>query len=478
MKKFKKNFFLVIWSGVIQWSRVGINAVVFILLSRWLSLEDIGLVAAIQAPVVIFQSIATSTIPEFVVQERFFNQRRFSTLFWFSLLIGSFVTLSLILFSKLIVLGISNNDDAIIYLFVVSISPTLWALASVFEGVHRKLLNTKLLAIRTFVSNSVAAVLAIYAGYAGWGPWSLVLFSVVSAFLSCLVTVFSSNRTPRCEISWGYLKRGKYKLSALAGRNLIAASTFPLIQYFTALQLDLSSAGILQIAFRIYTLVDSIVMTPYRFVVLPLFSGLKVITKNIGQEVRKAISIGSFVSSPVYVFVIMIAPVLLPALIGQNGASSVLLVQLVAINGLFSSATLVVNQILVARGYAAVVFFRSLIMFFMVIVPCVVVARFGLPAIGLTFSLFGGCIGVFVSLCFARNILDVSMADVFYAWLKVTVSASFMLLLSILYFIDFPVDDISKLIFMSIFAPFVYLVAASFIAKDVFVGFLNAVRHR
>ena len=53
----------IAWSGVLQWARVGINAVVFLILSRFLSLAELGAVAAAQAPVLVLQGILTVTLP-------------------------------------------------------------------------------------------------------------------------------------------------------------------------------------------------------------------------------------------------------------------------------------------------------------------------------------------------------------------------------------------------------------------------------
>jgi O-antigen/teichoic acid export membrane protein len=118
------------WSGVLQWARVGVNAVVFLLLSRWLTLSEIGAVAAAQAPVLILQAILTATIPDFVVQEVGLDRRRLSTLFWLSMAVGAGSVLLLIAAAPVIVAGI-DDPHAAKFLYALSLCPFFWCLSSV-----------------------------------------------------------------------------------------------------------------------------------------------------------------------------------------------------------------------------------------------------------------------------------------------------------------------------------------------------------
>lgn len=432
------------------------NAVVFIVLSRWLTLSEIGVVAAVQAPIIILQSLFTAMFPEFVIQERRQSQRRLSTIFWLSAISGALVSIGLALLAPMLTSGL-NDAHAVTYMHVLSVCPFLWAIASVSEGLHRKVLNTKQLALRTLIATTIAATLALYAGYKGLGSWSIIIFTLVSTFLSCVLTVLTNTWRPSWSFSWLYLKRRADKFQSLIGRNVLAAATFPLIQYSVAIFLGTHDAGILQISIRIYSLVDSVVMTPYRFVLLPIFASMKRDGTEIAEKSLSAIGLGSFVSVPAYFGLLVIAPALVPLAVGPaNGEPSVLIIQLLCLNAIIGSCGPIVNQILVARGYVSIVFRRQIAMYLCSILPSSLAAFFSLKAVALTYGAFGGSVNLLFTLLLARRYLGVPVQNALGVLARIILSASSLLLL-LWVSSKISIDPLPQIGFIIVAAPLLYV---------------------
>jgi O-antigen/teichoic acid export membrane protein len=468
----------VVWSAVLQWARVGMNAVVFLVLSRWLSLSEIGVVAAVQAPIIVLQSLVTTMIPDFIVQEKLLTQRRLSSVFWLSVVIGIVLSSTVVLASPLLVVGIKGHN-AMPYLLALSICPFAWSLASVFEGLHRRALHTKKLAIRTAFSSTVAGVVAISAGYWGEGGWSIVFFVVLNTIISSFITIFTCDWYPRLELSVRYLRVKRARMLVLTGRHVLGAATIPVISYATAYQLGTTEAGIFQIAFRINSLVDSLIMMPYRFVVMPIFASAKKSAMDLAKQINKAVALGSIIATPFYFGLIIIAPSLIPFVLGiQNGGPCVIAVQLLSIQGVMAAPVNVMNQIMVARGHAIVVFRRSLLMYAFTVIPVVLATLHSVIAVAFIYGSVGGLSGLILTLICARKYLHINVKNVVRTWLRLTMVGAFLLSLYGIYLFTLPAQYLVQISLIISLSPVVYFFTLFLIAKNDLNGLIAAVKWR
>ena len=476
MKPRVNHLALTAWSAVLQWSRVGMNALVFLVLSRWLTLSEIGVVAAVYAPIIVLQSLLTATVPEYVVQERLPTQRRLSTIFWLSGGAGLLLCMACLLGAPWVA-GRLDHPDAVVYMRVLGFSPLCWSMAAVAEGLHRKALQTRQLALRTLMASSIGAGAAITAGHAGWGGWAIVIFTVLTAAVSAVITVWTCAWRPSWVFSRGHARRRWPVLKALIGRNLLAAATMPLIQYVTALQLGTHDAGILQISTRIYTLVDSVVMTPYRFVVMPLFAALRSAQDDVGDKAARAVAMGTFVSVPVYMGLALVAPVLLPTAVGAaNGLPSVPIVQWLCLHGVLASASPVANQILTARGAASVAFLRSRQTFAFAVVPTLLATMHSLQAVAFTYGVIGGLASLALTLRALHNTLGVPAASLFSPWLRICLAGLAMAPVQALSLLAHTLPGYALLGLQMLLAPPLYAAGARCFAAPVLSMFVQRLK--
>jgi O-antigen/teichoic acid export membrane protein len=264
---------------------------------------------------------------------------------------------------------------------------------------------------------------------------------------------------------------------ALTGRHVLGAAAIPLILYATAFQLGTAEAGIFQIAVRLYSLVDSIVMTPYRFVVMPIFAMARKGKIELAKQVSKAVRLGSLIASPAYFCLIVIAPSLIPFVLGEkNGSACVLAVQLLSINGVMAAPTNVINQILVARGYASAVFRRSLLMYVLAIFPALLATLHSVQAVAFVYGTVGGLSGLIVTLVFAKKYLYINVGTVVRGWLRLSIAGALLLLLYGIYQFISPGNYLFQMALILTLSPVLFLLVLLLIARGELRALIDVVR--
>lgn len=414
-----------VWSAVLQWSRIGLNAVVFVVLSRWLTLAEIGAVAAAQAPVLMLQSTLASAMPDAVVQER--DPSKMSSLFWLSAIMGAACTVILLLVGPLLAAQISH-PDSLAYFQTLAFCPAIWSVSWVADGMLRKSLQMRLLAIRTTIATLAAGVIAIAIAMAGHGGWAMVGFFLVNAITSTVVTLIAQRWIPEFSIDWNYLADNAARLLSLIGRYFLSSITNPVLQFLVTAQLGLQVGGAFQLALRLYGLIGALVVAPLRYLALPLFSRIQDDRSTMGSGLVRAIAVGSCLTSPAFFGMIAVAPDLLPVLLGKaNGMPSVDLFRILSAYGPFQVPVGLVNQALTAAGMAVAVIRRSIIIYILVMIPCVLSAFHSVVAVCLSYAIVGAATGISFSLRLGKEHLHVDPMEQFLAFARPLLAAALML---------------------------------------------------
>lgn len=398
-----------LWSGMLQWSRYGINALVFILLTRWLTLAEIGLVAAAQATFVFVQAMQSVVIPDLMVQGREDPDHHRSTLLLASVGIGVLISL-IVLAAVLFVPGIGFDTTLGRYLIALSPLPIIGAVGNVYEGLLRRRLEMRSLAVRTLCATAIAGATAIVLAASGFGGWAMVWLSLVSGMSSTVLAVIASRWLPTLCWDRDYLRSIRPQALALVMGHVLTAAIIPLLSIIVSVRLGATAAGTMQVAFRVLSLIDAVVVGPLRYLTVPLFARAAHQGRDVGSTALAAASIGALLLFPAYAGVIVTAPTLMPMMFGATtGPAVVTSVQWLLPFGILSVATWTINNALVATGQAMAVARRHYVFYPLVVGPCVVAAFHSLSATLLINAVWGGLVGALLAASVAHRYLGISL---------------------------------------------------------------------
>ncbi|MEL7258232.1 MAG: oligosaccharide flippase family protein [Pseudomonadota bacterium] len=339
-----------LWSFALQWSRVGINAALFLVATRFLTLAEIGLFATAFAPIRLSQGLHRAGVSESVIILGK-HQTRLNALFILSGLSGLGLS---------ILFGVIGHVTAVPALLALSVIPLLNGLGAVSEGLLRRALRLRALALRTMVVQTLAAVFAVWLLINGWGIWALVGFAMINALGACLLTILLARWSPTEVPRFANVVPLVPKVTQIAARDLISAAQIPLALMAIGMTLGLSAAGAFQIATRIYNLIDALTLSPLRFIALPQLA-----QDTLGSRHRFAEHLArvAWLSSWIWAVVLLFAPELLTVFLntGHANAAAPILRALAGL-GLCSALTMPVNQALTARLQTGLVLNRAILM--------------------------------------------------------------------------------------------------------------------
>ena len=392
-----------LWSGLLQWSRYGINALVFVLLTRWLTLAEIGLVAAAQASFVVVQTLQSAVIPDLMVQERDDPDDHRSTLLLASVGVGSLVSV-IVIAAVLVMPGIGLDTTVGRYLIAFSPLPVIGGVGNVYEGLLRRRLEMRSLALRTLCATALAGATAIGLAASGFGGWAMVWLSLVSGVSSTVLAIVAARWTPSLCWDRDYLRSIHPQAVALVMGHLLSAAIVPLLSIVVSVRLGATAAGMMQVAFRVLGLIDAVVVGPLRDLTVPLFARAAHPGRDVGQAVLAAASVGALLLFPAYAGVMVTAPTLMPLMFGPTtGPAVVTSVQWLLPFGILSLVTWTVNNALVATGRAMTVARRNYAFYPLVVVPGVVAAFHSLSATLLIHAVWGGVVGAILAAAAAQR---------------------------------------------------------------------------
>lgn len=332
------------WSFLLSWSRVGINAALFLAATRVLTLAEIGLFATAFAPIRLTQGIHKAGISDAVIVLR--RERRLDALFVLSLGSGGLIT------TILAALGALFSP----ILLALSVIPVLNGLGAVSEGILRQRLALRTLALRTVGVQSTAAAAALWMLATGWGVWALVGFALLNAGLTCSLSLGLARWLPKTLPTWRYQTLIWPKTSEIAGRVLLTTSQMPLAQLAIGLFLGPVAAGAFQIATRMLELIEALTLSPLRYIALPQLSRSSDLRRDLYAQIKRCATLSVWVWGGTLVA----APEILTLAVGSSHAvAAAPVLRALAALGLISALLMPLTQALTAQRHTRLVLIRA-----------------------------------------------------------------------------------------------------------------------
>lgn len=173
------------WSVVQNWGGRVFTFVLFIILARFLTPSQFGLVAGANIVIWIISMVAEFGFGDAIVQRQNYENADGNLPFYMSILLAVILAVISIVNAPYIAnwLGVSGVELIIVALAAIVPLSTL----AHFQEVHyRRAFAYKRLATRFFIANITGGLLAIAAAMAGWGAWSLVVQIYVTTFVGLI----------------------------------------------------------------------------------------------------------------------------------------------------------------------------------------------------------------------------------------------------------------------------------------------------
>jgi O-antigen/teichoic acid export membrane protein len=322
--------------------------------ARALSLEQFGAFATAFAMIKLTQGIHKSGVGEAVVIKPA-TQVRLHALFGLALVIGVILTALYLL--------IATGLDFTNSLYALGVIPIFLGISAVSDGLLRKRLNVRALALRTTCAQGIAATIAIYMLHTGAGVVALVAFVVLNSALSAIMSTALAGWIPTQIPTTKHMRLTFTTVMHIAGRDLLNSGIMPLAQISIGFFVGLPSAGAFQIAARVLSMLDALTLAPLRYLALPKFAALKdSITFNI--KVHQYLRISAICACWVWFGLASSTTQVLEPIVGHRHALAVTpILQAMIPLGLSAALTMPFTQALMAQRASKLVLSRAIATF-------------------------------------------------------------------------------------------------------------------
>lgn len=273
------------WMSAAASSNSIISLIIFIVLSRLLTPEEIGLVGFALIVVEIGKIVVYGGSAHAVVRREDWNDVFASTCFYINIFFAAIVTLTVFfLVTPLVVHYYDPKAEEI--LKVLSIIFFLEGARTVHEGKLRRNFEFRTLAIRTVFSNLCAGALGIWMALNGYGVWALVWQQLLSHILIALITVISAKWLPSLTFSIQDARELLAFSTQLTLARVINNASSKVYEVLVGIMIGAAALGFFRVGGRALYILQEIVVKPFEQTLLPALARLNDLSQQAEATLR------------------------------------------------------------------------------------------------------------------------------------------------------------------------------------------------
>ena len=290
----------LIWTYAERMLAQLISLAVTIILARLIEPEEYGAIAIVTVFIAIADAFAINGLGNALIQKKDADHIDFSSVFYFN--IGFSILLYWILFVVAIpIADFYSNPILTPVLRVMSIRIPIAAINSVQQAYVSRRMEFKKFFFATLSGTLLSAVLGIVMAYIGYGIWALVAQYMSNTVIDTLVLWIVVKWRPRREFSWKRMKE-LYSFGWRVLTTSLLITIYGNIQdliigkKFSSSDLAYSNRGR-----QFPSLISTNINTSISKVLFPAISEVQDDIERVKVLTRKAISVGTYILSPILI---------------------------------------------------------------------------------------------------------------------------------------------------------------------------------
>lgn len=407
-----------VWMSVAASGNSVVSFIIFIVLSRILSPEQIGLVAFALILVEIGKIIVNAGFPQAIVQYKVWDQSYASTCFYLNLIFALLITL-ITFFIGAPLASTYYQPEAGPILQVLSAIFFIEGLKAVHEGKLKREFVFRVIALRTVVGGLASGAVGIYLAIKGFGVWALVWQQLVNHSIVTIFTITSAKWGPSLSFSFTHFKQLMKFSSPLMLAQLIGNVSSKIFELLIGIIIGPAALGFFRVGGRALFILQDIVLRPFEHTALSALSRLAERAQQAAATLR-LIRMSAYLIFPIFFGAAAVGPEFIILAFGEKWTTSGNLMIILALGSAPMVIGYQINAALTASGNSRLI---------MVLAAMGFVINCSIAASAVPFGLFAAAVGfavrtyltIFFNMYFFRKVFDVKIRQV----LK-TVAPSFL----------------------------------------------------
>lgn len=322
----------VLWLTAQKWAIRVLGFVTIAVLTRLLSPEDFGTVAAASTILPFFYLLADLGFAAYIVQVAKADQRMLSTAFWFSLSAGTVLCGALLAIAP--VMGAVFGDPRVVpVLQALSVWVILTAFGSVPMAILRRNMRFGVLAGQGAIAAVIAQVVAMVMAFSGFGVWALVGQSLVAPAITSILAWVSTRWHPDLIFA-----RREFATMTRYGGQVLGVEFVAMLRAsgeaaVISSTLGVAALGYMSIAQRLVQVVQDLTGSAIVPVTTVAFARIRDERERLLSAYLRALRMSYAALSLPLTIVAVAAPMIVPILFGKAWEASYPVAQILAIAG-------------------------------------------------------------------------------------------------------------------------------------------------
>lgn len=348
-----------LWASVEVITNVLLQFVSLIVLSRFLSPEDYGIIGTITIFISLGNMLVDSGMGAALVKKDIVKPEDYSTLFCFNLFV-SFLLYALIFFLAPYLYIFYNIPDLVYYIRIYSLVIIISSVGIVQITQLIRDLRYKEIAFASCISNFIAFFVAFILAYNGFGAWSLILQQIFYITGRVLFFIFSNKHIPSLKFSLKSFREQFLFGFGILSANIIHVVYMNIISSIIPKVANVTQNGYYTQANKIQNVPVSIVTSILDKVVFPVLSKSKD-DITLLSEARKMLKKTVLFSTIMISICILFSGFIVEILLGERWLNVVPYLQLLFFSGFSSVYIVVTRSLFKATGKTKVILISELL---------------------------------------------------------------------------------------------------------------------
>ncbi|WP_442844796.1 MOP flippase family protein [Leeuwenhoekiella sp. H156] len=381
----------------IKWSSAGtifiaITAVLKIsILARVLDKSDFGLMAMVTFVLGFMDLFNEMGLTSAILHKKNISDREYSSLYWFNLVI-SICLYGLLLLVVPLIADFYEEPQLKILIPLLGLNLIISGLGRIFKTIDHKHLKFRTVAWFEMIAAMFSLIFAIYFAYNNYGVYSLIYSALIQYSLSNLFFLVYGLHTYGLKLHYRYLevkpflKIGIYQVGG------------QLVNYFNR-DIDILLVGkfFSPEVLGGYNLAKQLVMRPMQIlnpivtkVASPTLAKFQDSIQELKKNYLKLLSIIAAINIPVYIALIVFAPLAVEILYGSGFEDITILVRILGFYMLIRAINSPIGSLVIATGRTDLEFYWNILT--LILTPIFVIIGVSFGTIGVALAMMGSMI--------------------------------------------------------------------------------------
>ncbi|MEH1988904.1 MOP flippase family protein [Nostoc sp.] len=462
------------WSFASQLGRQIMQLLTTIVLARFLSPNDFGLVSMATITtgfMTLFSDLGTSAA---IIQRKQVSDSLVSTLFWVNGIFGILASFILIVCAPLVTY-FYQEPRVTELLRVLALTFIISGFSIAHKAILEKKLDFKTLAKIENAAVFLGAILGIVSAFTGFGVWSLVIQTLTVAAITSILLWSTSQWKPQFIFCFSDLKEVSSFTLNLTGFTIfnyfVRNSDYILIGRFLSSQ-DL---GYYTLAYRIMVYPIQGISAVVGRVMFPILSKIQDDNAKFRSIYLKAITRISLITFPLMTGVFVLSEPLILAFFGPQWRPVIILVMILSPLGLIQSVAMTVGYIYNIKDRTDLLFGWGIATGFPAIIAFGIGLHWGIIGVATAYNIYYLCLVTYPCFAIPFRLIELPMGDLgLVLWRPWVTSLIMLIVISALKFIlPTSLGSIWILVILVPLGILSYLLASWWINRQELLGFIN-----